>query len=71
MKNDNDGSTNQKTFLENNWMFSTSFVSMYIQRIAKNDINGMDAKIAPIIWYFFDISDIITIKVADIMIFNA
>jgi hypothetical protein len=70
MKNSKEGRTNQKISIESSAIFPVSFVSKYIQSIARKEINGIEAKIAPIKLLLLETSLIRTIKPADIITFN-
>ncbi len=69
IKRASEGITNQKMLVAKAFTFSIFFVSMYNQIIAKTEIRGIEANIAPINELRFEISEIITIKIVVITIF--
>ncbi len=66
-----DGITNQKILEDNSAIFLIFLLSIYIQTIAKTDMNGIDANIPPARELLLEISEITTNKIADMMIFKA
>jgi len=70
MNSARDGSTNQNTLDESALTFSTLFVSTYSQMIARTDINGMEATIAPNRELLLAVSEISTTRKVVTMIFK-
>ncbi|MGC3977257.1 MAG: hypothetical protein QM751_02885 [Paludibacteraceae bacterium] len=68
-KNDNEGITIQKTFLDRELICSTFLVSIKIHINAKKETSGMDARMLPAIELRFEISLIRKIKTAETSIF--
>ena len=66
MNSDKDGMTNQKMLFDSSMTLVVSFVSINSQMKARMDNNGSEARIPPIKLLAFDISDMITIRTADI-----
>lgn len=65
----NDGITSQKILVDKEHILSTSFVSMYNHISANTETIGTEASIAPTNELCFEISEIITIRAVEIIIF--
>ena len=69
IKKDSEGITNQKIPMESSDIFSIFLVSWYSQIIAKTEVKGTDAKTAPQKENLLEISEIATIRLAEIKVF--
>jgi hypothetical protein len=70
MNNERDGRTIQKMLVESWETFSMLDVSMYSQIMAKTDTMGNDAKTPAAREYLFEISEMVTIRRAEIATFK-
>ena len=66
-KSEREGRTNQNIALDSLAIFITSLVSKCIQNIAISDMSGIDAKIAPISELRFEISEMSTINMDEMI----
>jgi hypothetical protein len=70
IKKSKEGRTNQKISTESSAILTVSFVSKYIQSIARKETSGIEAKIAPIKLLLLETSLIRTIRPAEIITFK-